>query len=138
MKNTISIRRSLAIAAALPLLLTACDDNYWNEHELDGFEEPVITDQQSIQYTLTDVDYKTLADNSTNKTLAGSELASALKAVGTQFYFTPEISAREYVPALLSDPKFPYFALSDGSSILLTYRTAQEIPAQVALSLIHI
>ncbi len=132
MKNTISIRRSLAIAAALPLLLTACGDNYWNEHELDGFEEPVITDQQSIQYTLTDVDYKTLADNSTNKTLAGSELASALKAVGTQFYFTPEISAREYVPALLSDPKFPYFALSDGSSILLTYRTAQEIPAQVA------
>lgn len=117
-----------AILAALPALLAACDDNSWNDHELEGFEEPAITDTQAIDYTLTANDYKTLADNSTNKALAGTALKSALAAVGTQGYFTEEISPRDYVPALLSDPKFPYFALSDGSAINLTYRIADAIP----------
>lgn len=133
MKNLHKFGIKLALIASLAVVSTACDENYWNEHELDGFEEPVITDVKSIEYTMSDYDYKIVADNSTNKSLASAAgLSSALTAVGNQHYFTEQITAREYVPALLSDPKFPYFALSDGSSIKMTYRTAQAIPDVVA------
>lgn len=124
---------TLGAAAAL-VTLTSCSENYWNNHELDGFEVPVKTDVQSIDYTLTAADYSTLAANATNKALAGSALSAQLKAVGSQAYFTDEISARQYVPALLADPSFPYFTLTDGSSIRLTYRTAAALPAEIALA----
>ncbi|MDE7461315.1 MAG: hypothetical protein K2M85_09605 [Paramuribaculum sp.] len=116
------------IIAALPAILSACDDNSWNDHELEGFEEPAITNEQAIEYTLTPNDYKIIADNATNKALAGDALKAALAAVGTQGYFTEEISPRDYAPALFSDPKFPYFTLSDGSSVKLTYRIADALP----------
>lgn len=121
-------------AAAMLTAMSSCSENYWNDHELDGFEKPVITDVQSVDYTLTAADYSTLASNSTNKALAGDALAAQLKAVGSQGYFTDQISAREYVPALLSDPSFPYFTLTDGSSIKLTYRTAVGLPEDVQLA----
>ena len=117
-------------AAIACLALTSCSENYWNDHELDGFEVPTLTDVKTIEYTLTATDYATLASNSTNKALAGSTLASELKAVGTQGYFTDRITAREYVPALLADPSFPYFTLSNGSSIRLTYQTYTGLPAE--------
>ncbi len=120
-------------AAAL-LLLASCSENYWNDHELDGFKVPEITDVKTIDYTLTPADYSTLAANATNKALAGDALAAQLKAVGSQAYFTDLITAREYVPALLSDPSFPFFTLTDGSAIKLTYRTATGLPADVALA----
>lgn len=112
------------------LAFAACDDNSWND-KLDGFEEPRPTDVQSIDYTLTAFDYKTLAANKTNKALAGEEYSRALSAVGTQGYFTDAIPATQYIPALLNDPKFPYFALSDGSVIKVTYRTTAAMPKQL-------
>lgn len=110
-------------AAFACLALTSCSENYWNDHELDGFEVPVLTDVKTVEYTMTAADYATLAANATNKALAGNALASELKAVGSQGYFTDRITAREYVPAFLADPSFPYFTLSNGSSVRLTYRT---------------
>lgn len=121
-------------AAAALLLLVSCSENYWNDHELDGFEVPGITDVKTIDYTLTAADYSTLAANADNKALAGDALAAQLKAVGSQGYFTDLITAREYVPALLSDPSFPFFTLTDGSAIKLTYRTATGLPEDVALA----
>lgn len=112
------------------LAFAACDENSWND-KLDGFEEPVPTDVQSIEYTLTAADYALIASNSTNKAIAGDEFAAALSAVGKQGYFTSEITAEKYVPALLTDPKFPYFALSNGSSVKVTYQTAGELPQQI-------
>lgn len=112
--------------------LTGCDDNSWN-NELEGFEENTpITDVQTIEYTLSDADYANLAANSTNVALAKeADLSSDLKAVGTQHYFTDKITAREYVPAFLSDPDFPYFTLSDGSALKLTYNVATNLPEEI-------
>jgi hypothetical protein len=124
------ILKSLVIVAAVSSL-ASCDENSWNDNMLDGFQEPVITDVQSLEYTLTSTDYATLAANSTNTALAGSEHLTALKAVGTQRYFNDEIKPSDYIPALLNDSSFPYFTLSDGSSIKVTYNIAAELPEEV-------
>ena len=112
--------------------VASCDVNDWNNH-LDGFGgEPEITDKQSIEYTLTEADYATLAANKENVTLAGKEFANELKTVGTKFFFTENITAKKYVPALLSDPNFPYFTLDEGSAILLTYNVSKGLPAEIS------
>lgn len=120
----------LMVAGAAILTLASCDDNAWND-KLPGFEEQRPSDVQRIDYTLTANDYKTLADNSQNKALAGDDNAKALSAVGTQCYFTGVISPDKYIPALLNDPKFPLFTLSNGSSINVTYRIATAMPEEV-------
>lgn len=102
MKNYIN---KVLLLGGCVLALSSCDDNSWND-KLDGFEEPRPTDVQTIEYTLTANDYKTLASNSVNKALAGDDNAKALSAVGTQGYFTDVITPQAYIPALLKDPKF--------------------------------
>lgn len=125
-----NINKFLLVSGCV-LLFAGCDDNSWND-KLPGFEEQRPSDVQKIDYTLTANDYKTLADNSQNKSLAGDENAKALSAVGTQGYFTGVITPEKYIPALLDDPKFPFFALSNGSAINVTYRTAAAMPEEVS------
>ena len=121
---------SILVGAAVASL-ASCDVNSWND-KLDGFDgEQSIVDAQAIEYTLTDTDYANLAANSDNIAKAGDALAKALKAVGTQHYFTNEISAKEYVPNFLSDPDFAYFTLDNGSSIKLTFKTAGDLPKEI-------
>ena len=128
MKTTyIGALAALAVCGSL----TACDENSWNDH-LDGFEEITdgpIQNTEAIEYTLTDADYSAIASNSTNVALAGEANSAALKAVGTLHRFSPVITAKDYVPAFLESTAFPYFTLSDGSSVRLTYRTAEAEPA---------
>lgn len=119
------------LIAGCSMTFYACDDNSWNK-DLDGFDEdPATTDVRTIEYTLTATDYKNLASNSENKALAGTVHASDLAAVGSQCYFTDIITPRDYVPALLSSPLFPYFTLSDGSAIKLTYDVAVAMPEEI-------
>ncbi len=122
------------LAAALALTLTACDENEWNE-KLDGFEvPPAYSKTETILYTLTAADYKTIATNSTNEALAekeGDAAVTALAAVETDCAFATEEDARLYIPALLSSSSFPYFALNNGSSIKVTYNLSTNQPAEV-------
>lgn len=116
---------------AVAITMAACDDNAWND-KLDGFDgEPAITDVQTIEYTLTDADYASIASNATNVSLAGDANADALKAVGTQHYFTEDITAAQYAPAFLASTAFPYFTLSDGSAVKLTYNEAVALPEEI-------
>lgn len=126
--KAINIKTLAFLAAGIGL--AGCSENSWNDH-LDGFEEPTLQQVQSVSYTMTEADYATLAGLSANKELAGSEHAAALAAVGTQHYFTPSIPAAQYVPAFLANSTFKYFALSNGSSVSLTYNEAQEMPAEI-------
>lgn len=120
----------LLLLGGFALALSSCDDNSWND-KLPGFEEPEPSEVENVDYTLTANDYKLVAANSANKALAGSDKAKALAAVGTQGYFTDEIPAADYIPGLLSDYKFQYFTLDNGSSIHVTYRTATSLPAEI-------
>lgn len=124
---------SFLIGACLTTV-ASCDLNNWND-KLEGFEgDPAITNKQVVEYTLTNADYANLAANSDNIAKAGNELSKELKAVGTQHYFTENISAKDYVPNFLSDPDFAYFTLTDGSSIKLTYNVGASVPEIIAFS----
>lgn len=111
--------------------LTACDENSWNDNELKGFEVPEITDVQTVEYTLTEADYAAIASNSTNKKLAADN-PSALSAVGTKFCFSEQIPAKDYVPAFFASTSFPYFTLSNGSYVKLTYNTSVGLPEEIS------
>ena len=60
--------------------------------------------------------------------IAGENGAAALKEVGTLKRFSAEAPASTYAPALFSDSNFPYFTLTNGSSIKLTYNVATDEP----------
>lgn len=124
MKTKAYIR--VMLAAAVTLGTAACDENSWNDH-LDGFdkiEDAPITDVQSVEYTLTAADYSTIASDGTNKSLAGEEGADALAAVGKNKMFSADAPASKYVPAFLGSSSFPYFTLSEGSAVKITYTQA--------------
>lgn len=119
----------LVVLSGCALALVACDDNSWND-KLDGFEVPVQNNTQSIDYTMTSVDYATLAGLSTAKTYAGDN-ASDLKAVGSQGYFTDVITAEDYIPFFLGQERFPYFFADNGSVVRVTYNTTAGQPEKV-------
>lgn len=126
----IKIYSKALLALALAATVTACDENAWNDN-LDGFKDlndAPIANKQSIKYTLADAEYKTIADMKENKAIAGNEGAEALAAVGTLKRFSAEAPAATYLPAYLSSTNFPYFTLTEGSTIELTYNMVQEEP----------
>lgn len=124
------IKKSILIASCA-IIFAACDDNSWN-NKLDGFEESGISDKRAIDYTLTDADYAAIASNTVNQAIAGEEKAAALKAVGTNHFFNPDITPREYVPAFLDSNKFPYFILDNGSAVKISYRTVTDLPEEIS------
>lgn len=124
---------SALVACGCIALFGSCDENSWNDNELDGFEVPGVTEVQTVEYTLTDADYASIASNNTNKTMAeDAGVSAALKAVGTKFCFSEQIAARDYVPAFLSSTAFPNFTLDNGSAVKLTYKTSQALPEEIS------
>lgn len=122
--------KSLAAACLMSGLLASCGENAWNDH-LDGFDgNPEITDVNSVEYTLTEANYATIAGLSDNLALAGDDKA-ALEAVGERMAFSPEAPASKYIPAFLSCDKFPYYLLNDGSSVKVTYNQTTDLPDEI-------
>lgn len=123
--------KSVAILAGAAFL-TGCGENAWNDH-LDGFEvPPVYSKTETVDYTLTAADYKSIASNSTNKSMAEAAGESeALAAIGTNASFATAEQARKYIPALLTSSSFPYFTLNNGSSIKVQYDLSSNQPAEV-------
>lgn len=125
------INRALLLTGCA-LAMTACDDNSWND-KLDGFEEPRPENVQSFDYTLSTFDYKLVSTNSTNKAMASEAgVSKELSAVQNNCYFSPAISPEDYIPAILNDPQFQYFTLSNGSVLNITYRIAGETPEELS------
>lgn len=120
-----------AILSGCILAMTACDDNSWND-KLNGFEVPDKNTAETVDYTMTPVDYTTLAGLSTAKSYATETGKSdALNAMGSQGYFTDDLSAETYIPFFLDQERFPYFALSNNSVVRVTYETMSGQPEKV-------
>ncbi len=113
--------------AAVAVLGWSCETDYYNEHNLDGWESDTeITDVQTIEYTLEAADYATIANNATNKATAeaaGAEAVAALAAVKTNCYFTSATDAETYLKAFVVSKYNNYF--SNGSSVSVNYNLAE-------------
>lgn len=126
--------KNIFFALGATAVIASCGENYWND-QLDGFE-PGVNYNTAIEgaLTMSKADYKAMAENSTNKELAGAD-TTALKAVGKNGYFTPQFPALEYLPAFLASTNCPYFLAPDGSKVNVTYNEAESndsISAEVA------
>lgn len=127
MRTSLLINALIGVGVAVAAC--SCDENAWNE-KLPGWEEPTITEVKSVDYTLTDADYKTLAGLSDNKTLMAQieDGTKALSLVGTNLAFNDVATAERCAPAFLASSSFPYFALDNGSAVRLTYNVERGYP----------
>lgn len=112
-------------------LLSACDDDYSNQFDI----EAPITDVKNLTFTLEGSDYGTIAGLSENKELALAKdpesqvYVEALKAVGKDRYFTDDAPGEEYVPAYLNS-KYPNANI--GSKFVVTFNQYQAPSAYLA------
>lgn len=111
------MKKSLFISISALWLLFGCD---YNDKYFDGLDEmSQPKDVFSKQYTLLEADYKTIADNKTNIAIAEEGgVATQLKNLGTDKYFTGVIDPKVYIPAFLLNK---YIAADDGSVVKVTY-----------------
>ena len=116
---------------ACVLCFASCENYFINKHL--GGEEWAPTDVRTIDYTLTDADYKSVVSNKTNIALALAECTvedssayTAFLQIAEDLAFNNIAVADIYVPAFLT-AKFPQ--LSKGSLFNLTYNTTTGRPA---------
>ena len=128
-KNIIT---QMLLVVVVALLGYGCDPNYFNEHNLPGYENSgEITDVKELALTLTNDDYAAIAKNADNKNIAeaqGEEAVAALTAIGKNHYFANTDQVAAYMPAFLGQ-KYPVF--DNGSIALITYTMALDVPADV-------
>lgn len=103
-------------------LLSGCGENAWND-KLDGFEvPPVYSATETVSYSLSAADYKTISGLAANKAIAEADGTTAeLEAIATNQCFATKAQARKYLPAFFAQSSFPYFAMNAGSSIKVEY-----------------
>ena len=116
------------------LMLASCE-NYYIDQNLGGSEYNP-TDVRTIDYTLTDADYKSIVSNKSNIALALAECTpedssayTAFLQIATDLAFNKIAVADVYVPAFLG-AKFPQ--LSKGSLFNITYKTCEGAPAYLS------
>ena len=116
------------------LMLASCENYYIDKHL--GGSEYNPTDVRTIDYTLTDADYKSIVSNKSNIALALAECTpedssayTAFLQIANDLAFNKVAVADVYVPAFLG-AKFPQ--LSKGSLFNITYKTCEGAPAYLS------
>lgn len=121
------------LAGTFTLGLVSCGENTWNDHYLDGFEGGVNYDS-SVEgsYTLTEADYSSIA-SLMSKNATTDEQKAAAKAIGTNHYFdkTGPFPASVALPAFFETSDFPYYLVSNGSTVDVVYAEAADVPAEL-------
>lgn len=119
-----------SLFATTALTLASCD---YNEDHFPGYDElatPTVIGNDTL--TLAATDYKTIAglkantDLATSKDPEGETFLNALKAVGTNGYFTADAPASLYLPAYVQQ-QFPYY--DNGSKVTIYYDEYENLPA---------
>ena len=115
-------------------MLASCE-NYFIDKNLGGSDYNP-TDVRTVDYTLTDADYKNIVTNKSNIALALAECTpedssayTAFLQIATDLAFNKTAVADVYVPAFLT-AKFPQF--SKGSLFNITYKTCDGAPAYLS------
>ena len=115
-------------------MFASCE-NFYIDQNLGGSDYNP-TDVRTIDYTLTDADYKSIVSNKDNIALALAECTAEDSSAYTAFLqiandlaFNKVAVADVYVPAFLA-AKFPQ--LSKGSLFNITYKTCEGAPAYLS------
>ena len=120
-------------------MLASCE-NYYIDQNLGGSDYNP-TDVRTIDYTLTDADYKAIVSNKSNIAIAEATLVTdslgvvdsteynAFFQIANDLAFNKIAVADVYVPAFLG-AKFPQ--LSKGSLFNITYKTCEGAPAYLS------
>ena len=89
------------LMVAIVFAAVSCD---YNSKNFPGYNDSnTPKDIKTLEYTMTDDDYNTVANNSTNKGLAKADGKEAeLKQIETQKAFNAIITAEKYAPALIA------------------------------------
>lgn len=118
-----------SLLAASLLTTASCD---YNEDNFPGYDELAHpTDVRNDTITLTASDYSAIANLKANQDLAlaqdpeDSLYAKALKAVGTNKYFTDDAPIATYMPAYLVS-LYPY--LDNDSKVTVNYSYYEDLP----------
>lgn len=116
----------LTYAAALAMMFVGggCDD--YNDN-FDGLQDgTVVKDVKNIEMTLTEEEYKAIANNSANKALAKADGESKeLGYLATDRHFSETITAAKYLPNYLAAL---YPTADNTSSVKVTSRTVTDLP----------
>lgn len=113
--------------------LASCDENSWNDHFLDGFEEGVDYDNsQTGSYTLTADDYSAISKLMTSEATTDAEKTAA-KAIASNLYFNKvsEYPASYAIIPFLSTSTFPYYLAGNGSTVDIVFNEAAEAPEEL-------
>ncbi|MBD5267284.1 MAG: OB-fold nucleic acid binding domain-containing protein [Bacteroides sp.] len=105
--------------------LASCSENSWNNEYLDDFKAPdVYTKVETVNYTLTESDFKAIGSLSSaiKQAEADGFTKSQLESWAKLGYFTADFPANKYLPIYFNSSSFPYFAANDGSTVTATYK----------------
>lgn len=120
------IKNILAVALISGFALTGCD---YNDDNFEGLDEKVaLKDVQALEYTLTADDYATMVSKASNMS-SDSNVAAALKAIGTAQAFSDQYPASDYIPYFLGYTGGRFYTLSNDSSVKVTYNNSIDAPA---------
>ena len=120
-------------------IFASCE-NYYIDKNLGGSDYNP-TDVRTVDYTLTDADYKNIVTNKDNIAIAEATLVAdslgvvdsteynAFLQIATDLAFNKVAVADVYVPAFLA-AKFPQF--SKGSMFNITYKNSEGAPAYLS------
>ena len=114
---------------ASALMLASCE-NYYIDKNLGG-SDFTPSDVRTIDYTLTDADYKAIGINKVNKELSRQEGNDSLAfdRIAKEFAFNAQAPAELYMPAFLA-ANFPQ--LNKGSLFNITYKNCEGAPAYLS------
>lgn len=122
------------LGVSLSALLLASCENFFDEKQLHN--DYTITDTRTIDYVLSEKDYKTIGENSANIELAlgqctetDSSAYTAFLRIAQEKAFNNIATADVYVPAFLANL---YPQLSNGSLFNVTYNVNEGLPSYIA------
>ena len=123
-----------ALAGITAIGMTSCDENSWNNHFLDGFEEGVeYNDSPKGSYTITADNYSAIAKLLQSEATTPAEKAAA-KAIGDNSYFnkTSVYPASVAMIPFLNTSAFPYYLGDNGTVVDIMFNEATDVPAEIA------
>lgn len=121
------------------LMLSACNDNSWNNTFLDGFDgQPTYDNSVTVEYTLSSSDYEAIGKMLYNQAQTAEEKAAA-NAIQSNHYFDQNspYNAQTAVPYLLNQVPSDFYIYNDGSTVNVTLNLAETPEEIVAVNSAH-